>query len=152
MTNLTITGNVGSIDLKFTSGGKAVLSISVADTRRRLNKDTNTWEDAGTDWHRVTVWEKKAELYAEHINKGDRVIVTGDLVSREYDKDGQKRTAWDIKADTIGIVPKANSGQSTSSGGFNRRTPNNTGDYGNDPWTTQPTTTTNTGANDEPPF
>lgn len=137
MTNLTITGNVGSIDLKFTSSGKAVLSISVADTRRRLNKDTNTWEDAGTDWHRVTVWEKKAELYAEHINKGDRVIVTGDLVSREYEKDGQKRTAWDIKADTIGIVPKnTNDTRATSSGGFNRRTPNNTGDYGNDPWTT----------------
>lgn len=139
MTNLTITGNVGSIDLKFTSGGKAVLSISVADTRRRFDKDTNAWVDAGTDWHRVTVWEKKAELYAEHINKGDRVIVTGDLVSREYEKDGQKRTAWDIKADTIGIVPKAK-----STGTYDRHDTRTqaTSSYGqgqapsDDPWTT----------------
>lgn len=139
MTNLTITGNVGSIDLKFTSGGKAVLSISVADTRRRLNKDTNTWEDAGTDWHRVTVWEKKAELYAEHINKGDRVVVVGDLVSREYEKEGQKRTAWDIKADTIGIVPKARTATA-----YDRHDVRNqaTSSYGtgqapaDDPWTT----------------
>jgi single-strand DNA-binding protein len=135
MTNLTITGNVGSIELKFTSAGKAVVSISVADTRRRFNKDTNAWEDAGTDWHRVTAWEKKAELYAETINKGDRVVVVGDLVSREYETtSGGKRTAWDIKADTIGIVPKAK-----SSGGYDRHDTRNqaTSSYGQaDQWAT----------------
>jgi single-strand DNA-binding protein len=127
-TQITITGNLGSIDLKFTSGGKAVLTGSVAHNRSRLNRQTNEWEEIGTDWYRFQVWEKKAELLAEHLEKGQRVIVVGTLESREYEKDGAKVTAWEIKAQDVGIIPK----------GDRTATPTRAALAGNDdPWASQ---------------
>jgi len=105
-TQITITGNIGQVDLRFTPGGKAVLNGSVAVNRRKFDRTMNEWKDVGTDWHNFVVWESKAELLAEHISKGTRVIVMGELESRDWEtKDGQKRTAWEIKATEVGIIP-----------------------------------------------
>ena len=115
-TTLTLTGNVGRSELKFTPSGRAVLNLSIAVNRRRYNKATSEWEDAGTDWHRAALWGEKAEAASERLSVGDRVIVTGSLESREYDKDGEKRVAWEIRADEVGIVAKpAPRGQSAPS-------------------------------------
>src|SRR5690349_1493965 len=56
--HVTITGNLGSDpELRFIPSGKAVATISVGDTPRRFNKDTNQWEDAGdTLWLRCSIW------------------------------------------------------------------------------------------------
>ena len=137
-TQVTITGNIGSVDLKFIPSGKAVLEGSVAVNRRRFDRQKNEWADVGTDWHRFSVWGERAELLAEHLTKGMRVVVLGELESREWEtKEGQKRTAWDIKATEVGIVPKA-SGQgrpAPQSGGQQQQ---------QDPWATS--------NNDEVPF
>src|SRR5690554_7152393 len=106
MADITLTGNVGSSELRFTQGGKALLSLSVAENHRK--RDGNGWADDGTTWWRVTVWERQAEALAEHVHKGDRVIVTGTVRSREWeDQEGQKRTAYDVTARHVGVVPKA---------------------------------------------
>lgn len=106
MTNIHIIGNLGTVELKFTPSGKAVLNGSVAVNRRRFTN--GEWVDAGTDWHRFSVWGDKAETYAEHLDRGQRVIVTGSLESRDYETAaGEKRTAWEVKATEIGIVPRA---------------------------------------------
>ena len=56
--HVTITGNLGQDpELRFIASGKAVCTISVGDTPRRFNKDTNKWEDAGeTLWLRCSIW------------------------------------------------------------------------------------------------
>ena len=109
MSNITVIGNLAADpELRFVASGQAVLNGSAAVNRRRYNKNTTQWEDAGTDWYRFALWGAKAEAAAEALTKGTRVIVVGELESREYDaKDGTKRTVWEIRATDVGVVPKA---------------------------------------------
>ena len=108
--HVTITGNLGQDpELRFIPSGKAVCTISVGDTPRRLNRDTNQWEDAGeTLWLRCSIWGDAAETLAEHGRRGQKVVVTGRLKSRTWDtKEGEKRTVTECDADTVAIVPKS---------------------------------------------
>ena len=110
-TPITIVGNVGSAELKFTAAGKALLSLSVAHNRRRVNPTTREWEDAGTDWYRCSLWGERAEAAVETVVKGARVVVVGELESREYAVDGATRTAWEIRASDVGVVARASGGR-----------------------------------------
>ena len=108
--HFTITGRLGDdIELRFTPQGKAVANGRVADTPRRLNQQTNQWEDAGeTLWLSFSVWDAKAEALAEAAHKGDLVTVVGELVARSWDaQDGTKRTVTEIKAREVAVVPRA---------------------------------------------
>jgi len=120
MANIEVTGNLGSdSELTFTPNGKAKLEFSVGDTPRRLNQQTNQWEDAGeTTWWRVTEWERKAEFWAEHLRKGTKVLVTGTGGVRTYEKkDGTKGFSAEIKPKNIAIIPKqAGSAQQPAQG------------------------------------
>jgi single-strand DNA-binding protein len=110
MAEIQLTGNLGSdSELTFTPNGKAKLEFSVGDTPRRLNQQTNQWEDAGeTTWWRVTEWEAKAEALAEHLQKGTKVLVIGTAGVRTYEKkDGSKGFSAEIKPKTIALIPKA---------------------------------------------
>ena len=113
---ITVTGNAGrDAELKFTSGGSAVLEFSIADTPRRKN-DRGEWEDAGeTAWYRISIWGPLAQALADArtISKGATVTVTGSLTVRSYEKDGQTRQSLDVRAETVGVREKR--GQS---GGF----------------------------------
>jgi single-strand DNA-binding protein len=114
MADIQLTGNLGSdSELTFTPNGKAKLEFSVGDTPRRLNQQTNQWEDAGeTTWWRVTEWEAKAEFWAEHLQKGTKVLVIGTAGVRTYEKkDGSKGFSAEIKPKTIALVPKAGAQQ-----------------------------------------
>ena len=107
-TPITVTGRIGQVELRWTSGGKAVLNGSAAVDREKYNKDTRQYEKVGTDWHRFDLWGAKAEAAAEVLDKGTLVIVTGALESRDYEtRDGDKRTVWEIHAQEIGVIPTA---------------------------------------------
>jgi len=96
MTQIALSGNITSpVELRYTQSGKAVGSVTVAVNRKR-------GEVEETDFHRVTLWESLAEN-AAHLEKGTRVVVIGRLTQREYeDRDGNKRSAWDVTADSFG--------------------------------------------------
>ena len=122
MADIQITGNLGSdSELTFTPNGKAKLEFSIGDTPRRLNQQTNQWEDAGeTTWWRVTEWERKAEALAEHLLKGTKVLVTGTAAVRTFEKkDGTKGFSAEVKPKTIAIIPKQG-GQVPAGQGQNR--------------------------------
>ncbi|MCC3277495.1 single-stranded DNA-binding protein [Arthrobacter sp. zg-Y20] len=111
MADITLTGNLGNdAELSFTPSGKAKIEFSVGDTPRRLNRDTNQWEDAGdTTWWRVTEWGDKAEGLVDHLRKGTKVLVTGTASVRKYEKkDGGFGFSAEVKPRTIAIVPKTN--------------------------------------------
>lgn len=129
MTTIHVIGNVGRADLTFTPSGKALLKGSVAVNRRRFDRAANEWADVGTDWHDFALWGDKAEAAAEVVTKGVRVIVSGELESRQYEKDGGQRTAWEIKASEVGVIPR---GAARSQG--QRAT--SAASVGNDPWAT----------------
>ena len=104
MTENHFIGNVGSVELKWTPQGKAVCEISFAENHSK--KVNNEWQDDGTTWRRATIWEEKAEATAEHIQKGDRIVVIGRERLREYEaKDGTKGKSLEVQATTIAKVP-----------------------------------------------
>lgn len=97
----TIIGNLASDpDLKFLANGAAVCNFVVASTPR--TKKGDVWEDGEAMWVRCAVWRQQAENVAETLTKGTRVIVSGRLKVRSYEKDGVKRTSIEMDVDGVG--------------------------------------------------
>ncbi|WP_219921635.1 single-stranded DNA-binding protein [Brevibacterium oceani] len=111
MSNVTVIGTINDPELRFTPAGKPVLGFSLAQNHRRKDQ-SGEWQDDGTTWRKVTVWDKKGEHLAEHLSKGMRVIVTGEERIREFEKkDGSgKGQSLELNAREVGIVPRRNSG------------------------------------------
>lgn len=124
----TLTG-VGRLtsdpELRFTQSQKAVASISLAFNSRKLNKQTNEWEDGDTFFVRGTAWERLAENVTESLAKGMEVLVSGELRTERWEKDGQKheRPALLIRsiapnlAYAVAKVSKDAAGQQNGQGG-----------------------------------
>ncbi len=164
----TLTG-VGRLtadpELRFTQAGKAVASIPLAFNSRRLNKQTNQWEDGDVFYIRGTVWERLAENATETLAKGMEVLVTGELRTEQWEKDGQKheRPALLIRsiapnlAFAVATVAKdAASQQNGQNGGQRSSQPQQgqaqrsrpTNPPADDPWAVDAAK----GYSDEPPF
>jgi single-strand DNA-binding protein len=96
--NITITGKVGQDpELRFTPGGMAVLTFSVADTYGKDDKKKTTW-------HNITVFSKLAENVANTIAKGSTVIIVGRYEQDEFTKkDGTKGKSVKVIADEVGV-------------------------------------------------
>ena len=101
---VTIIGNLaGDPELRFTSGGHAVASFTIAQTPKSFNRESNQWVDDETLWVRASVWREAAENVAESLTKGMRVIAYGKLKARSFEtKDGQQRTNWELEVEEIG--------------------------------------------------
>lgn len=103
-----IEGNLSADpELRFTKDGKAVCTFRIASTDRRKNQ-AGDWEDAGTLWVNVTLWDRKGEAFAETARKGNRVIVAGKLRMETWtSKDGEPRESLKLDADVAGVIAKA---------------------------------------------
>lgn len=98
---VTMIGNLaGDPELRLTPSGISVCKMRMAMTPRV--KDGDGWKDGEPFWQDVTAWRELGENCAETLHKGDRIVVFGRLTQRQYEKDGVKRTAWDLDADAIG--------------------------------------------------
>lgn len=108
MNQVTIFGNLGAApESRQTASGLAVTNLSVA-TNERV-KQQGEWTDH-TEWHRVTVFGKQAEVCNQYLAKGSKVLVTGKLRTRKFtDKQGQERWSTEILADSVEFGSRANS-------------------------------------------
>ena len=118
-------------ELRFTPKGFALAKYRVACNKRTLDKATGEWRESDPCYLSGTAWRGMAEHLVESCSKGDRVIVIGYLGQREWEKDGQKHTAYDI--DTISIGPSL-AFVTTEARAATRST---TGDTTDDPWATK---------------
>lgn len=102
---VTLTGNLtADPELRFTPSGHAVASFTVAVNNGYRNADGD-WVDGEALFQRVACWRDLAEHVAESLRRGNRVLVTGRLVSRQYeDKDGVTRWVTDFIADEVGAA------------------------------------------------
>lgn len=101
--SISIVGTLGrEPELRYTAGGQAMCTFSVAVTRKW--KDNAGEAKEQTSWFDVTAWREMAENVAASLGKGSRVIVVGRPETREWDDrdTGKKRTAFQIVADAIG--------------------------------------------------
>ncbi|WP_399087990.1 single-stranded DNA-binding protein [Streptomyces sp. BBFR2] len=102
-TTITMTGNVvNEPELRFTPDGAPVCNFRIASTPRKFNKQANAWEDSEPLFLGVAVWRQQAENVAESVQRGMRVVVVGRLTQRQYDdKEGNRRSSYDIQADEV---------------------------------------------------
>jgi single-strand DNA-binding protein len=90
-------------ETRYTGGGQAVANFSVATDE--TYKDRNGERQKRTEWHRITAWGKLAEICQQYLKKGTMVYIEGRIQSREWqDKEGQKRTSFDIVANTMKML------------------------------------------------
>lgn len=81
--------------------GAAVCTLSVATTRNWKNRDTGERQEE-TEWHRVVLYEQRAEFAGQYLKKGRTIYVEGRLKTRKWqDKDGIDRYTTEIIADDI---------------------------------------------------
>lgn len=107
-TNVTIVGNLtADPELRFTQAGTAVANFTVASAPRKYNQQTQAWEDGEALFMRCNVWREHAENVAESLSKGMRVIAQGRLRASSYeDKNGERRTSWQLEVDEVGPALK----------------------------------------------
>ncbi len=96
-------------ELKYTPGGAAVCNFSVATTEAWTDKQGQKQEK--TEWHRIVVWGKLAELCNQYLAKGRQAFIEGRLQTRSWDdKDGTKRYTTEIMASTVQFIGGATTG------------------------------------------
>ena len=100
-------GNLGrDPELRYTPQGTAVANLSIATSRRWKDESSDQVKEA-TDWHRVVVWAKQAEVAGEYLKKGSPVHIEGRLQTRSWtDNDGNKRYSTEVVASRIQLVAK----------------------------------------------
>ncbi len=107
-------------ELKYTPGGMAVCNFTLATSESWADKAGQKQER--TEWHRVVVWGKLAELCNQYLTKGRQAFIEGSLQTRSWDdKSGQKRYTTEIVAKTVQFIG------GTASAGAERSSSSNAG-------------------------
>ena len=143
-TQITVVGNlVDDPELRFTPSGAAVANFRIASTPRTFDKQSNEWKDGDALFLSCSVWRQAAENVAESLTKGMRVVVQGNLKSRQYEtREGEKRTVFEIQVDEVGPSLKYATAKVTRtqrSGGSSyggQQSGGQAGPSDNDPWAT----------------
>ena len=103
MNKYIATGNLArEVEMTYTSGGLAIFKncLAVKDT---FKKDT-------TYFHNFTAFGKTAETMANHLHKGSKILIEGQLTQSSYEKDGQKRTSTEVVVDRFEFLDSKKDG------------------------------------------
>jgi single-strand DNA-binding protein len=97
-------GNLGrDPETRYTTGGDAVTNLSIATSEQW--KDKNGEKQERTEWHRVVLFGRQAEIAGEYLKKGRSVYVEGRLQTRKYtDKDGIEKYSTEIVGDRMQLI------------------------------------------------
>jgi len=101
-THVTVVGRVATdIGHNRLNNGTAVANFRVASTERRYDRATGGWVDGDELFVDVKCWRKLADNALASLVKGDPVVVTGRLFTRNYEHEGQRRTAVTVEAQNV---------------------------------------------------
>jgi len=107
-----LVGNLGQDpEVKYTAGGDAVTTLSIATSDSWKDKDTGQDQER-TEWHRVVLWRRLAEIAGEYLNKGSKVYVEGQLRTRKWEQEGQTRYTTEIVARELQFLDSKNTTES----------------------------------------
>lgn len=144
-TTLTIVGSLtADPELRFTPGGAAVASFTVASNPRHFDKQSGEYRDGDPLFLRCSVWRQPAENVAESLTRGMRVIVTGRLRQRSFEHDGQKRTVVELEVDEVGPSLRFATAKVDKASRGGGSAPRQSAPTASDPWGSHP--------DDEAPF
>jgi single-strand DNA-binding protein len=105
-------GNLGrDPETRYTTGGDAVTNLNIATSEQW--KDKSGEKQERTEWHRVVLFGRQAEVAGEYLKKGRSVYIEGRLQTRKYtDKDGVEKYSTEIVADRMQLIGGAREGGS----------------------------------------
>jgi len=123
LNRVMLLGNLGADpDLRVTPGGQAVLKLRLATNESYV--DRNNVRQERTEWHRVTIWGRRAEALGKILQKGDLLFVEGRLQTSSYEKNGEKRYSTEVVANNVvlpgGAGARGARGEGTREPGANR--------------------------------
>ncbi|AKF79778.1 single-strand binding protein [Myxococcus fulvus] len=110
-------GNLGADpEVRFTPGGQAVANFRIATSESWTDK--NGQKQERTEWHRIVVWGKLAELCGEYLKKGRQCYVEGRLQTREWtDKENRKNYTTEVVANAVTFLGGRDAGDNMGNGG-----------------------------------
>jgi single-strand DNA-binding protein len=105
-----LVGNLGADpEKRFLPSGGVVTNFRIATSETRKSKETGIVNEH-TEWHRVVLFDKLAEISAQYLNKGSQVYVEGKLRTRKWQgKDGAEKTVTEVIADELQFIGSRNS-------------------------------------------
>jgi single-strand DNA-binding protein len=100
-----LVGNLGADpETRYMPSGSAVTNLSIATSESWKDKQTGEQKDR-TEWHKVAMFNRLAEIAAEYLRKGSQVYIEGKLRTRKWqDKNGQDRWTTEIIADEMQML------------------------------------------------
>ena len=104
-------GNVGTEpDIRYIENGVATATLSLATSTPGYTLPNGTQVPERTEWHRILLWRKLAEIVERYVHKGDKLYIEGQLRTRSYtDKQGKTRYVTEIWADNMEMLtPRSN--------------------------------------------
>ncbi|RUL76684.1 single-stranded DNA-binding protein [Dyella choica] len=113
-----LVGNLGADpEVRYTAGGTAIASLSVATSEQWTDKQSGQKQER-TEWHRVKLFGRLAEIAGEYLKKGRQVYVEGSLRTDKYtDKQGVERYSTDIIASDLQMLGGMGGGEGGGMGG-----------------------------------
>lgn len=119
-------GNLGADpEVKHLESGNAVANLPIATTEYYRDKDGNRQER--TEWHRIVLWRRLAEIAEQYLHKGDQIYIEGRLQTRSYEKDGVTKYITEVVGNNMTMLgKKSSSGEqqsAPSSSGMQESTP-----------------------------
>lgn len=92
-------------ELRYTAAGKPVATFSIATDERYVDSEGN--RQTNTEWHRIVVWSRLAEICGQYLRKGKLVFIEGRIQTREWDdRDGNKRYTTEIVAQNMQMLDR----------------------------------------------
>ncbi|MBE2894274.1 single-stranded DNA-binding protein [Spirabiliibacterium falconis] len=119
-----IIGNLGNDpELRTMPNGEAVANISVATSESWRDKNSGEMREI-TEWHRIVLYRRLAEIAGEYLRKGGKVYVEGRLKTRKWqDQNGQDRYTTEIIGDNLQMLDSRADRSGQQSGNYNQSAP-----------------------------
>jgi single-strand DNA-binding protein len=136
LNKVILVGNLGADpEVRYAASGDAICNFRIATTEKSKDKASGEAREA-TEWHRIVMYRKLAEIAERYLKKGSTVYLEGRLRTRKWtDKEGQERTTTEIEASDMKML--GNSGTGIDDGQGRQHTAKVSGKtaHGNrDPW------------------
>ena len=111
-----LVGNLGQDpEVKYTAGGTAVTTLSIATSDSWKDKETGEDRER-TEWHRVVLWRRLAEIAGEYLKKGSKVYIEGQLQTRKWEQEGQTRYTTEVIASEMQFLDSKGSSNNSDQG------------------------------------
>jgi single-strand DNA-binding protein len=118
VTKVILVGNLGKDpETRYMPSGSAVTNLTLATSESWKDKQTGEQQDR-TEWHKIAMFGRLAEIAAEYLRKGSQIYVEGKLRTRKWqDKEGKDRYTTEIVADEMQMLGSKGGGGASASAG-----------------------------------